>query len=211
MCTASTDNDCICICARTHTHTSTLCHWAGTSLKDWKQLKLSSAVALGRPVAARGELPLCISLSVSAMHRDMRGSVTARSLPNTQALLPLLMWCAHTCALVHGLVTHLPLKLDPDRSHVHKSFINVVWAVFYLFVVTDEVQVNTWTRERAISRSMDYFFLNFTCVYLHTNPSSINNNILSSGPERKELLRLRDGKKEEKFREVCARCLRCTC
>lgn len=55
-----------------HTHTSTLRHWAGTSLKDWKQLKLSSAVALGWPVAARGELPLCISLSVSATHNDMR-------------------------------------------------------------------------------------------------------------------------------------------
>lgn len=56
----------------TCTHTSTLRHWAGTSLKDWKQLKLSSAVALGRPVAARGELPQCISLSVSATHSDMR-------------------------------------------------------------------------------------------------------------------------------------------
>lgn len=61
----------------THTCASTLRHWAGTSLKDWKQLKLSSAVALGRPVAARGELPLCISLSVSATHSDMRGRVAA--------------------------------------------------------------------------------------------------------------------------------------
>lgn len=88
MCTASTDNDCTLHLhthrnrktpSHTHTHRSTLCHWARTSLKDWKQLKLSSAVALGRPVAARGELPLCISLSVSATRSDMRGSVTALS------------------------------------------------------------------------------------------------------------------------------------
>lgn len=91
---------------RTHTHTSTLRHWAGTSLKDWKQLKLSSAVALGRPVAARGELPLCISLSVSATRSDMRGRVAALS--ETHRHCHSSPCNSHTCMLTQGFVIRRP-------------------------------------------------------------------------------------------------------
>jgi len=95
----------------THTHTCTLRHWAGTSLKDWKQLKLSSAVALGRPVAAKGELPLCISLSISATHSDMRGRDATLSKTHCHnAPSQHTHMCAHT-GLRRLLMLHLLLRV----------------------------------------------------------------------------------------------------
>lgn len=78
-------------------------------------------------------------------------------------------------------------------------------------VVIDEAQVNTSTGlVSAYDQQINGTFYLFTCVCLHRNTSAVKNTVLSSGPEGEELLCLRDGKKEEKFREICARCLRCT-
>lgn len=62
-------------------------------------------MALGWPVAARGELPLRISFSVSATHSDMRGRVAGLFRNTHRRCLPL--GNLHTCTLTHGFVIRL--------------------------------------------------------------------------------------------------------
>ena len=197
MCTPSTD-DCICThthttddCICTHTSTSTLCHWAGTSLKDWKQLKLSSAVALGRPVAARGGCH-CASASQSQQCTVTWEGASQPALSQTHKLCCHYSCDEHTRVLMRGRVAKSgprpltclntnPLEMLVVGAHKHVS-------------VRSEDQLTV----------VPQILFAFTCA---------GNKVLvlSSRLERKELRerkRLRDAKKEEKFRERSLRCTR---